>query len=144
MDDSHTFSQETTIRAAGHERLHTYKARMIFKRFTWRCSRGDWHDAETIEPVDWTGDITPVVGGAPPSCNRRFTINVMPDGKAKRQGGSGTTLSGSISVVGFSGSTTSITSEVVQQHWDNPLPHIRQLCGASDWPAKHTRVHSIA
>jgi hypothetical protein len=144
MDDSSSFSQETTIGSAGHERLHTYKALMKFKRFTWRCARGEWHDAETIEPVDWTGDMDVPVGGSPPPCNSKFIINAMPTSETKRRGGSGTTLSGAISVGPFSGSVTSSTSEVVRQEWHNPLPHGRKLCGSTNYPKERTRVYSFA
>jgi hypothetical protein len=117
---------------------------MIFKRFTWRCARGDWHDAETIEPVDWTGGMDPVVGGRPPECNPRYRAAIMPETRAKRRGSSGTTLSGAISVGGFTGSASSTTSEVVRQHWVNAVSHSRDLCGSSAQVDEHTRVYSFA
>ncbi|MGH2651440.1 MAG: hypothetical protein ACRDHK_09560, partial [Actinomycetota bacterium] len=91
---------------AADERLYTFKANMLFQKFKWICKPGlpNSYIAYTLEPVDWTGGMREVLGGAPPSCNNRNRDSVPPGKRFVRSDGSSVTLSGAISVGGFSGS----------------------------------------
>jgi hypothetical protein len=128
------------------EHLYTWKAIMLFKRFTWRCGMpGNWKDVQTIEPTDWTGFMDRPDGGTPPPCDPRYRGGVPGGQKFHRGGGLSQTLEGAISVLGFRGSATATTSEYVVNDWFNGVPHSRDLCGSNAFPSKgNTRIHSFA
>jgi len=127
------------------ERFWTWKAHMDFKRFGWGCNKGypEVHHAATLEPVEWRGGLPPTEGGDLPTCNPEHKATFGPGAKPKRQVGSSVTLTGAITVPGFTGSMTSAFSESVVNQWINPTKRNRQLCGESDDLTKDTRVLSL-
>jgi hypothetical protein len=137
--------QDVTFPPGRSEHLYSWKAIMLFKRFTWRCGMpGNWKDMQTLEPVDWTGFMERPEGGTPPPCDPQYRGPVPGQQRFFRTNGSSQTLAGAISVLGFSGSTTATTSESVQYQWQNSVPHQRDLCGSSAFPNGHTRIYSFA
>lgn len=146
MGKNSSFGQDQPLVSARNERFWTWKADMVFKRFKWTCGMpGRWQTLYTIEPVEWTGGLRQVDGGAPPACNPQYTNPVVPGGTAWREKGSSISLEGAISVAGFHGSATSAFSESVRNEWRNTLSTHRNLCGSRARLATgDTRVHSFA
>ena len=145
VNDEAQFGQEGTLAPEDMNRVFTYDADMVFKRFTWLCgSEYQYYFVETIEPTRWTGSLHRRSGGAEPSCEARYVTSVTPNTSAKRKAGSGVTLHNAISVGGFTGSVTSTVSTVVRHEYNNVVSHHRALCGSSDFITGITRVRSLA
>jgi len=146
MSHQSASGQNVTFAPEAREHLYTWKAIMIFKRFSWRCGMpGNWKEMQTLEPVDWTGFMDRPEGGAPPPCNPQYRGGVPGGQRFFRSNGSSQTLDGAISVLGFSGSTTATTSEAVQYQWYNSVPNPRDLCGSNAFPGiGNTRIYSYA
>lgn len=129
------------------ERFTAYRARMVFKKFTWKCqwTLNRYRDVHTLEPVFWTGGMEPAPGGAVPSCaNRKYHDPVPPGATFGRADKSSLTLKGAVSVAGFRGSMTSVVSDGVQYEWRNAHGSVRYLCGTQNYLTRDTRVVSLA
>lgn len=138
-----SLSHENPILAENH--MYTYRAEMIFKRFTWNCSRADqWHWVDTVEPVEWTGGMERTDFGSAPPCNPKYQIPVVPNDTIRRKKGASTTMAGGFAVAGFVGSATASIADGVEQTWINDLPVQRYLCGERAFPTGHTRVQTLA
>ncbi|HKN39464.1 MAG TPA: hypothetical protein VJ456_10180 [Acidimicrobiia bacterium] len=145
MSHQSASGQEVTFAPDPREHLYTWKAIMIFKRFSWRCGMpGNWKEMQTLEPVDWTGFMDRPEGGAPPACDPQYRGPIPGLQKFNRSSGSSQTLDGAISLLGFSGSTTATTSESVQYQWYNAVPRPRDLCGSRQFLTRNTRIYSFA
>ena len=124
--------------------MFTYRAEMIYKRFTWKCNFAEeWHWVDTLEPVEWTGGMVRQDHGVPPGCNPRFHSPVFPNDEVHRSEDSSITLEGAISVSGFSGSMTSTVAKGVEYTWVNQRAEHRLLCGDRNFMTRDTRVHSV-
>lgn len=144
MSRQSSSAQEVTFLPDQSEHLYTWKAIMLFKRFTWRCGMpGNWKNMQTLEPVDWTGFMERPEGGMPPRCDPQYRGPIPGLQKFKRSGGSSQTLDSAIAFLGFQGSTTATTSEVVENRWYNSLPRSRDLCGSKAFLTKNTRIYSF-
>ena len=145
-----TSSVKGSVRRAGNEVLHrpnlyTYAAEMTFEQYSWKCEVGrEYKWLYTLEPERWTTGLPRTDGGAPPACNPRYKSTVSPEGFLDREEGSSTTHEAAMNVRGFSGSTTTTTSEGVYQKWTNLRNEQRYLCGTTGFASGTTRVHSPA
>lgn len=142
---SSSFSKEggsesiNPVDPAGYPRHNFYRADMMFSTFRMDCAG---RTAYQLKPTMWTGGMRlEFASGA--LCDRRYLTPVVPNGSFVRQDGSSQTFSGSFSIAGFGGGTTSFNSKAVRHEWKNADPHTRNLCGVSNRLTKDTRVVSL-
>ena len=124
--------------------MYGFAADIDYARYTWRCNRGDsWHDAESIEPIDWRGGIHRTDYGIPVRCDPAKTSPVPPQGYHRRGAGESTTFENAVNVAGFTGSATTTVATGVAYRWINHTEQERFLCGSSASIAENTRVVSL-
>lgn len=138
-------SQDGPVPSADTNRLFTYKAEMLFRRFEWVCYPGmaRQYTAYTLEPVDWTGGMREEPGGKPPGCDKEYLTDVMPGKNFTRSEHASTTLRGALSIAGFSGTVSTAVSDAVVHKYVNTVPAHRYVCGESGRLTGDTRVSSL-
>lgn len=78
-------------------RMYSFAADIVYKRFTWKCNRAEtWRWVESVEPVEWGGGLRRNDQAVPPTCTYRSPI--PPRGYHKRGEGESITLEGAVAV----------------------------------------------